>query len=58
MFLNLALRKKGGYSLVSNVSIEQIKKSTKGSSHLFFLTLPMAFLKTEKICDSDIMGQN
>ena len=35
-----------------------MKKSTKSSNHLFFSTLLMTFLKTEKICYSDIMGQN
>ena len=33
------------------------KKSTKSSNHLFFSTHPMTFLKNEKICYSDIMGQ-
>ena len=34
------------------------KKSTKSFNHLFFSTFTMTFLKTEKICSSDIMGQN
>ena len=56
MFLNLALEKRAG--IVSNVSIEEIKKNTKSSNHFFFSTLPMTFLKIEKICSSNIMDQN
>ena len=57
MFLNLELRKNAG--IVSNVSIDQMKKkkNTKSSNHLFFSTLPMTFLKNEKICYFDIMDQ-
>ena len=35
-----------------------MKKSTKISNDLFLSILPMTFLKTEKICFSNIMGQN
>ena len=60
MFLNLALRKKSRLqlSIVPKVSIEQMKKSNKSSNQLFFSTFSATFLKTEKICSSDIMGQN
>ena len=40
------------------VQRENEKKSTKSFNHLFFSTFPMTFLKTEKICSSDIMHQN
>ena len=59
MFLNLALRKKQAIAKHNVQCIHRAtEKSTKSSNHLFFSTLPMAFLKTEKICYSDIMGQN
>ena len=58
MFLNVVLRK---YKAITKHSPQCIhrtkkKKSSESSNQLFLSTVPMNFIKTEKILCSDIMG--
>ena len=54
MFLNLALKIKTGYSIVLNISIEQVKKKLKFQSIVFLNSPIVTLLQTEKISYSDV----